>query len=214
MTKVSFREKPISSSPRGEYFQEYYVRNKDHIRDYKRDYFVRNKDTIRTSMHDYYLRNKSQGSQEKRIYYIRNKDTIREYNREYFSLNKGKERLNKREYYIQNKDQIRGSQRKYYLKKRQEACLYHSDYRHRNVEKVRKYYIETKTNPTDYSPRLCVAKSWRTPETVREYFESVADPLRVSSLSDWYRISRPQVAERAGMMSVRIVLFIYQVPVY
>src|SRR5689334_9639565 len=46
-----------------------------------------------------------------------------------------------------------------------------------------------------------VLKSWKTPEVVRDYFESIKSKLHISHYTDWYRISRTQIMELGGAYS-------------
>jgi hypothetical protein len=120
----------------------------------------------------------------------------REYLRHYSSLSRNKD--NKREYYIRNKD----------FKSR-----YDSEYYIRNTndkrESSHRYYIRNKDNRKKYNREYYLRrrevrrsnemKSWKSPEVVREYFESIVNRLSVSNFSDWYRISRAQIGILGGM---------------
>ena len=46
-----------------------------------------------------------------------------------------------------------------------------------------------------------VLKSWKTPELVRDYFESIKAKLHISHYSGWYRISRTQIRDLGGAYS-------------
>jgi hypothetical protein len=108
--------------------------------------------------------------------------------------NKGRSELI-RHYRLGNKSNIRESQRKY---------------RGRNKDRVREtlqdYYLRHHDNPEIYLPRNNEAKSWKTPELARDYFESIAKQLAISTHSDWYRISRDQVRNLGGIVSISKIL--------
>jgi hypothetical protein len=104
-----------------------------------------------------------------RQYYLRYQSHIRQSNREYYNDNKNSRKIYERNYYIRNKDIMKG----YY----------------------RDYYIKNKENP---GPYIRHNKSWKTPELVRKYFDSIAHLLSVSSYMDWYRISRAQIRQLGG----------------
>jgi hypothetical protein len=59
-------------------------------------------------------------------------------------------------------------------------------------------YIRNLENPDTYLSRSAI-KSWKSPELVREFFESIAEQLNISSHPDWYRISYDQIRNLGGM---------------
>lgn len=125
---------------------------------------------------DYYFRHKDKVRLSKQRYYTRNKDGIRGAQRNYYAQNKD----NSREYYLRNKTNILESKRRYYLRKKSEDAL------------------DSSAAHLPYLVRLTENLSWKTPEAVREYFDSVAKQLNISHYTDWYRISRPQILSFGG----------------
>lgn len=138
---------------------------------------VRNQVLRRESQQRYNDRNRDKINESKRKYYATNKDFAKESNRDYYLKNKDKKREYDHEYRLLNKPKIRDSKRRNYLRK-----LENSDsYRSLNSE----------------------SKSWKTPETVRSYFDSIAGQLSISDPTDWYRISRVQIRDFGGLSLYR-----------
>jgi hypothetical protein len=182
---------------RKEYFRGYNVRTQDKRKEYYREYYDRNKDSLGGSHRDYSVRKMDHRKEYYREYNIRNKDTIRESKRIYRMKNKDNKKLYSTNYYLENKDVLRE---------------WHREYNNRNKtsrqEYFRKYYVRSLENPNNYSPRYDI-KSWKSPEIVREYFESIASLLGVVTHTDWYRVSRPQVGELGGVLqSFHIYIFL------
>ena len=71
--------------------QEYYINNKDKIKDKKAEYYINNKDKIKD---------------ERAVYYINNKDKIKDRTAEYYINNKDKILAKCKEYNLINKDKI------------------------------------------------------------------------------------------------------------
>jgi hypothetical protein len=158
-----------------QYYRDYYLRNKNSIKESRRSYYGRHKDTKRLLNRDYYARNKDTLREYYCDYNVRKKDDILASKRRYYSRNKDNKRRYDRDYYLRNKDDIRDSNRD--------------------------YYVKNKLNPDDYSPRDIVLKSWKSPDLVREYFESISSLLLISNYNDWYRVSRHQIGHLRGMSS-------------
>jgi hypothetical protein len=196
-TTTKFNSVTVRFYVRREFDRYYRLQNKDKMAEYDREYRIRNKNKISTLKRDYYFRindgskknycvvseNDNFGilkseedmaicGQYQREYRVRNRDKLQEWNREY---NNTKECSleSKREYNFRNKDR----RRKYYLD----------------------YYIRKNYNPESYLARNDLFKSWRTPELVRKYFDSIAEQLHIADYYDWYRISRSQLRNLGGM---------------
>jgi hypothetical protein len=148
-----------------------------------------------------------------RQYTMRHKDSVREYRREYNDRKSDAKRLSNRQYHADNKDTVRDYYRKYYLRNKDNLREMRRDYKIRNRDNVldsqRDYYLRSKDYPEYYSPRKRALRSWKSPELVRKYFDSVAEQLSVSNYTDWYRISRNQVARLGGMLLVKIFCYCY-----
>jgi hypothetical protein len=132
-------------------------------------------------------------------YRIRNKDKKRISNLEYYRQNKTKSLEYDRLYRGRNKDLLRESKRVAHLRNRDSKCEFYVQNRANLRETQRSYYVRNPENPATYSPRSVVIKSWKTPESVREYFDSIAEQLHISDYVDWYRVSRAQIASLGGV---------------
>jgi hypothetical protein len=136
--------------------------------------------------------NDDQKKEYLRQYYIRNEDKIREAKRLYRLLNKDKIKESDRLYRLQNQDKLKKSKRQYDLR-----------YRVRNEDKLREAlrakYIRQHEHPHAYLPRAAPQKSWKSPSSVRKYFEAIAKELHVNEPTDWYRISRTQIRNLGGV---------------
>jgi hypothetical protein len=131
-------------------------------------------DEKRENYRHYTLLNKERLRDSKRLYTLRNRNEKKEYNRQYELKNKDKIRTTKCEYRLENSNRLREYQLRYRLRNHK--------------------------NPESYVPRNIVRKSWKSPESVREYFESVAKRLFISAHTDWYRISSDQIRELGGVL--------------
>jgi hypothetical protein len=190
----------------------YYVRNKDAMKEYHREYNlrndyrleyrIRNLDNIRRFQREYYLRNKNKFGGKR----CKGEDNLKEYRREYNSINKDAKRNYRLEYMTRNKDKIKGSNDEYLLLNNEVMRDYRRNYNVINKRHIRlsqrEYYLQHLANPLTYSPRIAV-KSWKSPELVREYFDSIVRQLSISDYSDWYRISRIQLAKLGGIFVCR-----------
>jgi hypothetical protein len=117
----------------------------------------------------------------------------RDFNRQFYLRNKDNVKLATNQYYVRNKNNLKQSMREYYSLNK--LALNRS---------MREHYIRSKQNPDLYSPRVNSLKSWKTPEDVREYFESVAKELLISDHTDWYRVSNAQISGYGGMHRDRL----------
>jgi hypothetical protein len=209
------------------YNQQYNVRNKENRKLYDQDYYIRNKDERRESMQDYYRRNKDTRRRYDQNYYLQNKDDASEYNRAYNIRNKDYKRDYYRDYNIRKMDALRESSRNYYIRNKDEKLEYTREYYNRNKVDIKQskhdhylrnkdkkgtyhqqQYVANKDDPNLYSPRELPTKSWKTPQQVRDYFDSIAQHLCISSHIDWYRISRLQVGALRGMSNV-VTIFLF-----
>jgi hypothetical protein len=50
-------------------------------------------------------------------------------------------------------------------------------------------------------------KSWKTPEEVRQFLESIAKKLQVTESSDWYRVGVDQMKQLGGNFLIRFIEF-------
>jgi hypothetical protein len=167
-----------------DYDREYRLRNKDKLTESKRSYQIRNKDKLR----EYYYRNLGEYDRQ---YRIQNNDKLKDYGRQYRSQN----REMKKDYSLRNK-----------LKSEESARLYYFRNHDKIKESIRANYIRHLENPDTYFPRLTVFKSWKSSESVREFFESLAEKLHISHYTDWYRISMIQIRDSGGVFELDALL--------
>jgi hypothetical protein len=144
---------------------------KDNRKDYDRRYYLRHKDKKKEKQLQYYVRNRDRLVDSQNDAQFRNK--TKNYRREYRSRNEGKMREFQRLHYLQNRDKRKETQRQYRMQQHE--------------------------NPEHFFPRYSVIKSWKSPERVREFFESIATQLLISHYTDWYRISRVQIRHLGGL---------------
>lgn len=130
-----------------------------------------------------------------RRYRTENKDKLNELQRHYFDQYKDKQNDYQRYYRAQNKDKSVAMQRQYYVLKQHERRL-----------SRRMRYIRQHAKRDAYQPRNGATKSWKTPELVREYLDSIAERLAISTFTDWYRVSREQILALGGLVTDRLVV--------
>jgi hypothetical protein len=68
--------------------KEYYINNKERIKEYKKEYYNSNKEEILENSKKYYNDNKDYINKRNSIYYVNNKENICKYQREYYIENK------------------------------------------------------------------------------------------------------------------------------
>jgi hypothetical protein len=129
-----------------------------------------------------------------RQYLLHNKDKIKEVKQQYRQLHKDRVRESDRLYRLENRDKIKES-------KRLSDTLYRIRNKDKLRETMREKYLQNHKTPNSYIPRGAVLKSWKSPNSVRKYFDSIGKELHVSNYEDWYRISRVQIRDLGGMAS-------------
>jgi hypothetical protein len=144
---------------------------------------------IRDQYHrDYYHENK-----KKRI------ESRREYDRAYYSANKAAKVSYHREYKNRREEKMKEYFRDYDRNVRNKDTK--RDFHLRNKERIinnrREHYYSQK----DINSLPEANKSWKSPELIREYFESIKGTLLIANHTDWYRISRAQLAKLGGVGS-------------
>jgi hypothetical protein len=172
-------------------------------RDYDRRYRIENKDKIRKSRREYYFRNKDLKLEYDLDYRARNKDNRRDYSRDYLLRKSDDLKEKNHQFYIRNKDNIKEKSRNYYVGNKVDRKDYDHKYYVRNRDNWRewnrKYYFQSIEFPETYVSRDAANKSWKSPELVREYFESIGKKLGISIHADWYLISRFQLVNLGGV---------------
>lgn len=108
-------------------------------------------------------------------------------------------------YYRQNKDKLNEQHRQFCTRNKDSRKEYHRQFRAQNKDKMKEasrlYVIRHRIG--EPSP---ARRSWKTPELVRDYFETVAKKLQILEYSDWYRISDFQIRNLGGAHSSLFVL--------
>jgi hypothetical protein len=156
-------------------------------REYDRRLYLQNKDRKRESARRYYLLNEDKKRDYERQFYLQHKDRKKDYIRQYNLLNEDKKKDYGREYYLQNEDKTKEYFRQYVDENKNKVKELNRQLRARNHD-----------HPESYLPRTSENKSWKTPDAVRNYFESVSNELGISSYHDWYRISSFQIHSLGG----------------
>jgi hypothetical protein len=144
--------------------------------EYDRLYYLQNEDKKKDSAQRYYSQNEERKKNSNRRYRLENEDKSKDYSRKYSAENESKMKEYLRGYNLQHKDLAR--------------------------ESNRQYRIRTHDHPETYLPRVTTTttlKSWKTPELVREYFDSIAGRLQIANSTDWYRVSRAQIRSLGGV---------------
>jgi hypothetical protein len=170
------------------YWNDYRLQHKDKKKEYDRQYYLQTKDKRRNSKHEYYLRFRD-----------RNQEKMKVSDNRYQPLNKnGYDRL----YYSQKSDKRRDTKRVY-------DRLYRAQNKDKIKESFRAKYILNRENPDAYLPRISEFYSWKSPELVRQYFDSISKQLLINDHNDWYRISRAQIRNIGGMLLFVRIFIIY-----
>jgi hypothetical protein len=154
------------------------------------------------SIEQFRVENKEEKKDYDRKYNLQNKYKRSEYKLYYRAEHVDRKKLYNEQYHLQHNDKEIESKRRYRLENKDRKREYFRRYNYLNKDKIRdsnrQYRVEHHSNPEIYLPRNIESKSWKSPELVREYFESIAKQLNISNFSDWYRISRMQVIELEG----------------
>lgn len=193
---------------------EYYLRSAQaKVRDrsdYRRRYYQQNKDKCAeylARIDDSYQRN----------YYHQNRDKSAEYRARTDSAMADYHR----QYYLQNKDKntelrISGEmgdyQRGYSLRNNEKTAEYRKrskDWKVANRQYYRQYSRGKREYYQLYRGNQKSNLSWKTPDLVRSYFDSIAARLNISNFADWYRISKKQMDQYGGTsISTVVALFL------
>ena len=172
---------------------------KKEYKEYKRKYYLQNKERMKESNREYYLKNKDKMKEFGRNYRIQKKEKKKELNQNYYFEKKDKIKTSLQEYYIENKDKLKEYNHEYYLENKEKRKESNKEYRNKNKDKIKQLTIQKniERNNGIYSPLY----SWKSEDSVREYFERISPLLHINDLSDWYRISRPQINDMKGIYS-------------
>jgi hypothetical protein len=183
---------------RSEYFRDYGVKQKDRLSDYNREYYLRNKDNRKHSMRDYLDRNEERIRDKVREYDGNRNELKRDYDRFHYTQNDTNIRKSQREYATRNQDNLNESGKDHYSRNKENMREIRSEYNSRNEDTRRAYYVGHRSSTGVYAARLS-SKSWKTPELVRAYFDSIKGTLLIADYTDWYRVSRTQIAKHGGV---------------
>ena len=197
---------PESKEKMKEYQRNYYLENKDKLRDNKQKYRSQNKDKKKEYGREYSIQNKEKLKEYSQNYYNKNKDKIKESFREYRIENKDKLNEYNRKYYNQNKEKKKELDREYRIQNKEKMKKYYKDYRTQNKEKINEYCREfyfkknIEKNNGDFVPSY----SWQNNTIIKEFFEGISPLLHINDLSDWYRISRSQINDMKGIFVITL----------
>jgi hypothetical protein len=158
--------------------------NKEWKKEYNRRYNLLHKDKISYSNGLYRSGNLDTILQHR----FQNKDKKKEYDREYNLRYRNVEYH--RQYYLRNRDSKKDATREYEMR--------HKD---KIRDSKRRYRIRNHPNPETYHPRDIQSKSWKSPDLVREFFNSIANQLHISNYNDWYRVSMSQIQSLEGVFT-------------
>eukprot|EP01124_Arcella_intermedia_P022214 TRINITY_DN3269_c0_g1_i11.p1 TRINITY_DN3269_c0_g1~~TRINITY_DN3269_c0_g1_i11.p1 ORF type:complete len:578 (-),score=118.40 TRINITY_DN3269_c0_g1_i11:57-1790(-) len=87
---------------------------------------------------------------------------------------------------------------RYYHKHRANICARRRAWYQQNSDEAKRRVRAYQSAESLKNPKLPKNKSWRTPETVRAFFERSKPLFHIHSPSDWYRISRTQILSAGG----------------
>jgi len=93
--------------------KEWYIDNKDKIKQKVKQYYNDNKDKRLEQMKEYYIDNKDKKIEYIKQYRIDNKEKILEYNKQHYIDNKDRILEQKKQHYIDNKEKILEQQKQY-----------------------------------------------------------------------------------------------------
>jgi hypothetical protein len=206
-----------------QYWEQYYHKNKEKLFTKNLHYRVQNKDPLRAKRKQYYQENKEVLRQNFRQYFLDNKEVLRKKLQEYRLKNKEAIKDKQRQYFLNNKPAITEKQRQYRIANKELLGERHRQYRTKFQERLqrqcREYRLKNKEvlrkKGQAYRLRIKIAlkerllsegkgfrelQSWKTPEKVIDFLESVAKEHQLKSPSDWYRISTLQIQKMGGMV--------------
>jgi hypothetical protein len=149
-----------------------------------------------------------------RLYDLDNEDR-RKYKEQYRRKNREKVKdyvqrydLERQQYRLRNSEKKKDYERQYGLENKEKRESKNRAFRANNVDLLREYNRE-KFSRENETPRKRVVRSWKSPASIREFFESLRGQLHISNLSDWYRISRTQIYELGGMQFNLVAPFLH-----
>ena len=210
--------------------KKYYIQNKEKIKEANRNYYIQTKKKLKELNEEENKNNDtsefSDVKAKTNIYFKeyrnQNKEKIKEYNQKYRIINKekikkysiqNKEKMNKisRNYYLQNKEKMKKLVCEYRKLHRDKLKEYYRLYSIRNKEKIKNYQLKNreklkklliKKNIERNNGLYVSLNSWKSEESIRQYFDKISPLLHIDDLSDWYRISRNQIIELKGILLI------------
>ncbi len=134
MGRKTYNTEEERKAARKEYFQEYYKKNKEKIKENSLNWYQNNKESKRR----YRQKNKEKIAE----YYQNNKDKINAKRTEYRQKNKDKINAKRREYYQKNKEKILEQGAKWRNDNKEKIAVIQAEYRQNNKEKIAEYKTE------------------------------------------------------------------------
>jgi hypothetical protein len=132
----------------------------------------------------------------KRNYYLKNKEKVKEIQREQYQVDV--------ENTTSNKEKLNSLRRERYnlnTENRDKKVAYYLENKEILNQKKKERYFKTQNSRSDYIPRPSnhkPIKSWKSPELIRNFLESIKQELGISEYTDWYRVSRSLVDKFGG----------------
>ena len=117
--------------------KQYYIDNRDKIKEKLKQYRINNKDKIREKRKQYYIDNRDKIKEYDKQYRIDNRDKIKENNKQSYIDNRNKIREKQKQYYIDNKDKIIEKTKQYSINNRDKKKEYDKQYRIDNRDKIK-----------------------------------------------------------------------------
>jgi hypothetical protein len=179
---------------------------------HKQDYYALNKEKFQDQHDVYRTMNAAKIKDRKRRYYLKNLDTIKANQREYKRANKAVIKVRNQEAYRRLREAKRPCESLYFGDSEIELnCVSHGYFEESNVEgggEIRKRrrsnsisISDPRSDRVEYVPRETFNQPWKSRFAVREFFDRIgANEFRIGDLSDWYRVSRPQVSQFGGIV--------------
>jgi len=130
--------------------KQYYLDNKEKLKQYYKQYRLDNKEKLKQYYEQYYLDNKEKINETSKKCRLDNKEKIKEYNRQYRLDNKEKKKQYDKQYRLDNKEKKKQYNKQWRLDNKEKKEQYNKQYYLDNREKLKQYRLNNKDYHNKY----------------------------------------------------------------
>ena len=129
--------------------REYAAKNREKIAAYKKEYQKKNREKIATRRKQYELEHKESISARRKKYYLANREYIIEMSRKYAIEHSEQIKERRHNHYVANKDAFMEKWRQYVLTHREQVAAYQKQYREQHIKEMLSYEAQYREEHAD-----------------------------------------------------------------